>query len=154
MGQIQSSYTAPRYQSKHHQNNPLYLLSHDYPSTKSGSTNHPNRGAEKQNQNRILTYPNPVHLPQPPTLPSPCLRKSKHVPFQYLYSYATWETKRGVFGRGMPADKSSLSPGSKSKVKSSVQRALRTQLVTTYPLLAPYIDEIIPKKEQLDAMKM
>ena len=48
----------------------------------------------------------------------------------------------------------SISPGSKSKVKSSVQRAIRTQLVTTYPLLAPHIDEIIPKKEQLDAMKM
>jgi hypothetical protein len=52
------------------------------------------------------------------------------------------------------ANKSSISPGSKSKVKSSVQRAIRTQLVTTYPLLAPHIDEIIPKKEQLDAMKM
>jgi len=48
----------------------------------------------------------------------------------------------------------SLSPGSKSKVKSSVQRAIRTQLVQTYPLLAPHIDEIVPKKEQLDAMKM
>lgn len=48
----------------------------------------------------------------------------------------------------------SLTPGSKSKVKSSVQRALRAQLCTTYPLLTPYIDEIIPKKEQLDAMKM
>lgn len=48
----------------------------------------------------------------------------------------------------------SISPGSKSKVKSSVQRAIRTQIVNTYPLLAPYIDEIIPKKEQLDAMKM
>ncbi|KAG0649810.1 Translation machinery-associated 20 [Hyphodiscus hymeniophilus] len=46
------------------------------------------------------------------------------------------------------------SSGSKSKVKSSVQRAIRTQLVTTYPLLAPYIDEIVPKKEQLDAMKI
>ncbi|KAI9644749.1 translation machinery-associated protein 20 [Ciborinia camelliae] len=50
--------------------------------------------------------------------------------------------------------KKDISPGSKSKVKSSVQRAIRTQLVTTYPLLAPHIDEIIPKKEQLDAMKM
>jgi PUA domain protein len=48
----------------------------------------------------------------------------------------------------------SISPGSKSKVKSSVQRAIRTQITTTYPLLTPYIDEIIPKKEQLDAMKM
>jgi hypothetical protein len=52
------------------------------------------------------------------------------------------------------ANKPSISPGSKSKVKSSVQRAIRTQLVNTYPLLAPHIDEIIPKKEQLDAMKM
>ncbi|TVY25795.1 Translation machinery-associated protein, partial [Lachnellula hyalina] len=50
--------------------------------------------------------------------------------------------------------KKDISPGSKSKVKSSVQRAIRNQLVTTYPLLAPHIDEIIPKKEQLDAMKM
>jgi hypothetical protein len=49
---------------------------------------------------------------------------------------------------------SSISPGSKSKVKSSVQRSLRTQLITVYPLLAPHIDEIVPKKEQLDAMKM
>ncbi|CAG8982778.1 hypothetical protein HYALB_00001059 [Hymenoscyphus albidus] len=50
--------------------------------------------------------------------------------------------------------KKDISPGSKSKVKSSVQRAIRTQITTTYPLLAPHIDEIIPKKEQLDAMKM
>jgi hypothetical protein len=52
------------------------------------------------------------------------------------------------------ANGNSISPGSKSKVKSSVQRSLRNQLITTYPLLAPHIDEIIPKKEQLDAMKM
>ncbi|QSZ29083.1 hypothetical protein DSL72_003593 [Monilinia vaccinii-corymbosi] len=50
--------------------------------------------------------------------------------------------------------KKDISPGSKSKVKSSVQRAIRNQLVTTYPLLAPHIDEIVPKKEQLDAMKI
>ncbi|KAM3074170.1 translation machinery-associated protein 20 [Clarireedia jacksonii] len=50
--------------------------------------------------------------------------------------------------------KKDISAGSKSKVKSSVQRAIRTQLTTTYPLLTPHIDEIIPKKEQLDAMKI
>jgi len=50
--------------------------------------------------------------------------------------------------------KKDLTPGAKSKVKSSVQRNLRNQLCTTYPLLTPYIDEIIPKKEQLDAMKI
>ncbi|OBT75025.1 hypothetical protein VF21_06354 [Pseudogymnoascus sp. 05NY08] len=50
--------------------------------------------------------------------------------------------------------KKDISPGSKSKVKSSIQRALRTQLCTTYPLLTPYIDEVVPKKEQLDAMKI
>ncbi|KFY12168.1 hypothetical protein V492_04051 [Pseudogymnoascus sp. VKM F-4246] len=50
--------------------------------------------------------------------------------------------------------KKDISPGSKSKVKSSIQRALRTQLCTIYPLLTPYIDEVVPKKEQLDAMKI
>lgn len=50
--------------------------------------------------------------------------------------------------------KKDISPGSKSKVKSSVQRAIRAQICTTYPLLTPYIDEVIPKKEQLDAMKI
>lgn len=49
---------------------------------------------------------------------------------------------------------SSISPGSKTKVKSSVQRTLRAKLVETYPLLEPHIDEILPKKEQLDAVKL
>jgi len=48
----------------------------------------------------------------------------------------------------------SITPGSKSKVKSSVQRAIRAQVLETYPLLEPYIDEIMPKKSQLDAMKI
>ena len=50
--------------------------------------------------------------------------------------------------------KSSVSAGAKSKVKSSVQRAIRTKIVETYPLLAPHIDEIIPKKSQLDLLKL
>ena len=50
--------------------------------------------------------------------------------------------------------KSSISAGAKSKVKSSVQRAIRTKIVETYPLLAPHIDEIIPKKSQLDLLKL
>ena len=47
-----------------------------------------------------------------------------------------------------------ISAGAKSKVKSSVQRAIRSKVVETYPLLAPYIDEIIPKKSQLDLLKL
>ncbi|KAI4177243.1 MAG: hypothetical protein LQ348_005874 [Seirophora lacunosa] len=47
-----------------------------------------------------------------------------------------------------------ISPGAKSKVKSSVQRAIRTKITETYPLLAPHIDEIIPKKSQLDLLKL
>lgn len=47
-----------------------------------------------------------------------------------------------------------LSPGAKSKVKSSVQRAIRNKALETYPLLAPYIDEIMPKKSQLDLIKL
>jgi PUA domain protein len=48
----------------------------------------------------------------------------------------------------------SLLPGGKSKVKSSIQRTLRAKLVETYPLLEPHIDEILPKKEQLDQVKL
>ncbi|KAH9904104.1 translation machinery-associated protein 20 [Xylariomycetidae sp. FL2044] len=49
-------------------------------------------------------------------------------------------------------DKITAAP--KSKLKSSVQRALRQSLLTTYPLLTPYIDEILPKKGSLEAMKL
>jgi PUA domain protein len=48
----------------------------------------------------------------------------------------------------------SLTPGAKTKVKSSVQRTLRAKLVETYPLLEQYIDEILPKKEQIDLVKL
>ncbi|KAF6220865.1 hypothetical protein HO133_002545 [Letharia lupina] len=50
--------------------------------------------------------------------------------------------------------KLNISAGAKSKVKSSVQRAIRTKVCETYPLLAPHIDEIIPKKSQLDLLKL
>jgi len=50
--------------------------------------------------------------------------------------------------------KKDVSPGAKSKVKSSIQRTLRTKLIETYPLLEPYMDEIMPKKEQLDLVKL
>lgn len=48
----------------------------------------------------------------------------------------------------------SFSPGAKSKVKSSAQRGVRAKVLETYPLLEPYIDEIMPKKEQLDLVKI
>ncbi|OTB05528.1 hypothetical protein M426DRAFT_319798 [Hypoxylon sp. CI-4A] len=50
--------------------------------------------------------------------------------------------------------KKELSAAPKSKLKSSVQRSLRQSLLTTYPLLAPYLDEILPKKGSLEAMKL
>jgi Pre-PUA-like domain len=53
-----------------------------------------------------------------------------------------------------PREFSSVQPGSRSKVKSSVQRNLRAKLVETYPGFEPYIEEIIPKKAQLDAVKL
>jgi hypothetical protein len=35
-----------------------------------------------------------------------------------------------------------------------VQRGLRQKLLDTYPGFEPYIDEILPKKAQLDAVKL
>lgn len=42
----------------------------------------------------------------------------------------------------------------KQKLKSSVQRNLRQSLLTTYPLLEPYIEEVLPKKASLSQMKL
>ncbi|OCT51975.1 Translation machinery-associated protein 20 [Cladophialophora carrionii] len=50
--------------------------------------------------------------------------------------------------------KKDLSAGPKSKVKSSVQRAIRTKVLETYPKLEPHIDDIMPKKSQLDLVKL
>ena len=48
----------------------------------------------------------------------------------------------------------SIAPGPRTKLKSSAQRAIRTRLTETFPLLAPHIDSIVPKKEQLDVLKL
>jgi malignant T-cell-amplified sequence len=48
----------------------------------------------------------------------------------------------------------SIAPGAKSKVKSSVQRTIRTKVLEEYPALTPYIDTIMPKKSQLDLVKL
>ncbi|KAI1300634.1 PUA domain-containing protein [Xylaria venustula] len=50
--------------------------------------------------------------------------------------------------------KKEIQTAPKSKLKSSVQRSLRQSLLTTYPLLHRYIDEILPKKGSLEAMKL
>lgn len=42
----------------------------------------------------------------------------------------------------------------KQKLKSSVQRGLRQGLLDTFPLLNPYIDEILPKKASLSSVKL
>ncbi|OJJ49631.1 hypothetical protein ASPZODRAFT_156719 [Penicilliopsis zonata CBS 506.65] len=48
----------------------------------------------------------------------------------------------------------SIPPSTRSKVKSSVARGLRQRLLETYPGFEPYIEEILPKKAQLDAVKL
>lgn len=48
----------------------------------------------------------------------------------------------------------SLSPSPKQKLKSSVQRALRQSLLSTYPLLTSHVDEFLPKKASLESMKL
>ncbi|KAJ4323054.1 translation machinery-associated protein 20 [Neodidymelliopsis sp. IMI 364377] len=50
--------------------------------------------------------------------------------------------------------KKDISPGAKSKVKSSAQRAIRSKVLEEYPKLEPYIEDILPKKEQLDLVKL
>ena len=47
-----------------------------------------------------------------------------------------------------------MTPGPRTKLKSSAQRAVRAKVTETYPRLEPHIDAIIPKKEQLDVVKL
>lgn len=49
---------------------------------------------------------------------------------------------------------SSIPPTNRSKVKSSAARALRQKLLDTYPGFEPYIEEIMPKKASLEAVKL
>ncbi|CCF60664.1 hypothetical protein KAFR_0L00570 [Kazachstania africana CBS 2517] len=42
---------------------------------------------------------------------------------------------------------------SRSKVKSSIQRTLKAKLVSQYPQLESVIDELIPKKSQIELIK-
>ncbi|KAL2169206.1 hypothetical protein VTG60DRAFT_6370 [Thermothelomyces hinnuleus] len=42
----------------------------------------------------------------------------------------------------------------KQKLKSSIQRSIRQSILTTYPLLAPHIDEVLPKKHSLEQIKL
>ena len=53
-----------------------------------------------------------------------------------------------------PLTSSSIPPAPKQKLKSSVQRGLRQSLLSTYPLLTPHADEILPKKGSLSSMKL
>jgi len=41
----------------------------------------------------------------------------------------------------------------RQNVKSSVQRAIKTRIVETFPKIEPVIEEIIPKKSQLTLVK-
>ncbi|KAL5358267.1 GTP-binding protein YchF [Aspergillus floccosus] len=50
--------------------------------------------------------------------------------------------------------KKEIPPSNRSKVKSSVQRGIRQRFLDTYPGFEPYIDEVLPKKAQLDAVKL
>ncbi|KAK4151786.1 PUA domain-containing protein [Chaetomidium leptoderma] len=42
----------------------------------------------------------------------------------------------------------------KQKLKSSIQRHIRQSILTTYPLLTPHIDEVLPKKSSLLLIKL
>ncbi|KAK4172165.1 putative translation machinery-associated protein 20 [Triangularia setosa] len=50
--------------------------------------------------------------------------------------------------------KKDLTASPKQKLKSSIQRSLRGSLLQTYPLLNPFIEEIMPKKSSLEQMKL
>ncbi|KAK4191925.1 putative translation machinery-associated protein 20 [Podospora australis] len=50
--------------------------------------------------------------------------------------------------------KKDLSASPRQKLKSSIQRHIRQSVLTTYPLLTPFIDDVMPKKASLEQMKL
>ncbi|KGO74143.1 Pseudouridine synthase/archaeosine transglycosylase [Penicillium italicum] len=50
--------------------------------------------------------------------------------------------------------KKDIPPSNRSKVKSSVQRGLRQKLLETYPGFEPVIEDFMPKKASLEAVKL
>jgi len=50
--------------------------------------------------------------------------------------------------------KKDLHGSPKQKLKSSIQRSIRQSILTTYPLLTPHIDEVLPKKHSLEQIKL
>ncbi|KAJ5357184.1 Pseudouridine synthase/archaeosine transglycosylase [Penicillium brevicompactum] len=50
--------------------------------------------------------------------------------------------------------KKDIPPSNRSKVKSSVQRGLRQKLLETYPGFEPFIEDVMPKKASLEAVKL
>lgn len=61
---------------------------------------------------------------------------------------------RGNVQGANEAPQNRIPPSNRSKVKSSVQRGLRQKLLDTYPGFEPYIEEIMPKKASLEAVKL
>ncbi|KAL2131802.1 hypothetical protein VTI74DRAFT_4603 [Chaetomium olivicolor] len=50
--------------------------------------------------------------------------------------------------------KKDLHGSPKQKLKSSIQRSIRQSILSTYPLLTPHIDEVLPKKSSLEQIKL
>lgn len=79
---------------------------------------------------------------------APCSRRSKSTTTAPVPSIITRKTKP------LTTPLLSIQPAPKQKLKSSVQRSLRQALTTTFPLLTPHIDEVLPKKGSLESMKL
>ncbi|KAK3906633.1 PUA domain-containing protein [Staphylotrichum tortipilum] len=59
--------------------------------------------------------------------------------------------KDGIVSHPPPT---SLHGSPKQKLKSSIQRSIRNSILSTYPLITPHIDEVLPKKSSLELVKL
>ncbi|CAG8137045.1 unnamed protein product [Penicillium salamii] len=75
--------------------------------------------------------------------------RSPRIPpaYQELHSHSIIDPYSTMFKKDIP-------PSNRSKVKSSVQRGLRQKLLETYPGFEPVIEEFMPKKASLEAVKL
>ncbi|KAH6856942.1 putative PUA RNA binding domain protein [Chaetomium sp. MPI-CAGE-AT-0009] len=101
------------------------------------------------------------HVAASPSPYRPCSRKSqfplpapKKPPPCRTREQKPTQLKRPTNSPHLSLRKQSLHGSPKQKLKSSIQRSIRQSILTTYPLLTPHIDEVLPKKHSLEQIKL
>lgn len=92
--------------------------------------------------------------PPPSKSPSPLLHHLHHTSHLQPQPCSKNRTSTRAVSPAPANPQSRITTPQKTKLKSSIQRNLRSRLLEQFPLLAPHIDVALPKKTQLEMIKL